>query len=98
MGHAKAGNRGAQKEANMENQRDSSYHVERESSEAIGTCGGRECNILSLARISKEYLCATVTCDDALVSILKNNNNTEWAIDKAFIGITPAFELVDAKV
>src|SRR2546421_403090 len=53
-------------------------------------------DILSLARISKEYLCATVNCDEALVPILENNN--KWVIDKGFIGITPLFDSDDAKV
>ena len=53
-------------------------------------------DILSLARISEEYLCATVTCDEALVSNLKNNS--KWAIDNEFIGMTPLFDPDDAKV
>ena len=53
-------------------------------------------DILSLALISKEYLCATVTCDEALVPILENDN--KWVIDKDFIGITPLFDPDNAKV
>ena len=98
MGHTKAESVEAHKEANMENQRDSGYHVERESSGAIGTCGeGMQISSVSRGFPKNTYALQSLVTT-SLVSILKSNNNTEWAIDKDFIGIISLFEPDDAKV
>ena len=52
----------------------------------------KEVDIFSLARISRDYLCATVFCEEALLE----KYNDEWVIDKEFIGITPLFDPDDA--
>ena len=50
--------------------------------------------VLSLTRFSNRHLCATVTCSEACIPMLENN---EWVIDKDFIGITPLYDTDEAK-